>query len=300
MPLPDRIIRAYLPQQKLQLIFVSATELSRHGAEIQKAYPTAASLFAQTLTAGLLLGALQTGDARLNLQIECDGPIKGLFADAKRSGEVRGYIKNGQVDFPGLHGPFRANGALGRKGYVSVLRDINGEVYRGAVDLEAKEGAANEIADLLGRYFDQSEQVQTGIALTVRPQTDQPLGEVAGLLIQALPDGDREALVRAITALREGFFDRAELDTDRLPQLLSPLFGGEVPQIVDTLPAVYKCGCSRDRALRAIAAMGREEIADLWEKEGKAEATCEFCAIHYVIPGEELLGLIFPANQERN
>ena len=97
MPSPDRVIRAYLPEQKLQLIFVTATELSRYGAEIQKAYPTAASLFAQTLTAGLLLGALQTGDTRLNLQIECDGPIKGLFADARRSGEVRGYIKNGQV-----------------------------------------------------------------------------------------------------------------------------------------------------------------------------------------------------------
>src|SRR4051812_47334052 len=136
----DRVVRAYLPGSKLQLIYVQATDVARRGRELQKAYPTAAGLFAQTLTAGLLMGALQKGDARLNLQIECDGPVRGIFADAKPSGEVRGYIKNPQVDFPGRNGPFRANGALGRKGFVSVLRDIGGEVYRGAVDLETAQG----------------------------------------------------------------------------------------------------------------------------------------------------------------
>jgi len=291
----DRVLRAYLPESKLQLIFVLATDVARKGREIQKAYPTAAGLFAQTLTSGLLLGALQKGDARLNLQIECDGPVRGLFADAKPNGEVRGYIKNPQVDFPGRAGPFRAAGALGRKGYVSVLRDMNGEVYRGSVDLDTGRGDT-EIADLLHRYFHQSEQVETGIALTVRPHGEEPLGEVAGLLVQALPDGDREKLRGAIDRLRADWLDTASFELESLAEL----FEGERPVLIDQHPALYNCGCSRERALRAVTAMGREEIADLWEKEGKAEATCEFCGAHYVIPGEELLGLIFPANSERN
>ena len=295
----DRVVRAFLPESKLQLIFASATDVARRGRELQKAYPTAAGLFAQTLTSGLLLGALQKGDSRLNLQIECDGPVRGIFADAKPSGEVRGYIKNANVDFPGQHGPFRANGALGRKGYVSVLRDVAGEVYRGMVDLSVATGDT-EIAHLLHRYFEQSEQVPTGIALTVRPLDGEALGQVAGLLIQAMPDGDRQLLADASKRLHEGWFDGAALTDDALLQNLAPLFGGELPRFIDEHPAVYRCNCSRERALRAITAMGREEIADLWEKEGKAEATCEFCGAHYQLSGEELLGLIFPAPSERN
>lgn len=295
----DRIIRAFLPEGKLQIIFVDATSVAHRGRELQKALPTAASLFAQTLTAGLLLGALQKGDSRLNLQIECDGPVRGIFADARPSGEVRGYIKNGLVDYPGQPvGPFRARGALGRRGFVSVLRDVNGEVYRGMVDLESQGGDC-EIADLLHRYFDQSEQVETGIALSVSPRDGEPLGRVTGLLVQALPDGDRQRLRSAITDLRGGWLDRLGHGAEPLAALAA-LFAGEQPQLIDEHPALYRCTCSPERALRAITAMGREEIVDLWEKEGKAEATCEFCGQHYIITGEELLGLIFPGNTQRN
>jgi len=295
----DCIIRAFLPDKRLQLIWVSATEVARQGRSLQQARPGAAGLFAQTLTASLLLGALQRGDARLNLQIECDGPVRGLFADAKPTGEVRGYIKNTQVETVPVPGPFRARGALGRRGYVSVLRDVGGEIYRGAVDLDAAQGDT-EVADLIHRYFEQSEQVETGIALTVRPDGAEILGRVAGILIQALPDGDRGLLRAAIGRLRTGWLDEVPIVDGALPERLAELFEGEVIQPIDTHPALYRCGCSRERALRAVTAMGREEIADLWEKEGKAEATCEFCGAHYVIPGEELLGLIFPPDPEKN
>jgi molecular chaperone Hsp33 len=134
----------------------------------------------------------------------------------------------------------------------------------------------------------------------VQAAGEEKLGHVSGLLIQALPDGDRALLRSAIAQLRSGWLDRATFAPEALLAGMGPLFGGEVPVAIDEHPAVYHCPCSRERALRAITAMGREEIADLWEKEGKAEATCEFCGAHYVIPGEELLGLIFPANAERN
>ena len=45
---------------------------------------------------------------------------------------------------------------------------------------------------------------------------------------------------------------------------------------------------SRDRVKLALLAMGREELKDLLEKEGQAEATCQFCTTRYVIPGAEI------------
>jgi molecular chaperone Hsp33 len=41
--------------------------------------------------------------------------------------------------------------------------------------------------------------------------------------------------------------------------------------------------------------MGREDLTDLLEKEGKAEVTCQFCTTHYVIPAEEIREMLSDA-----
>ncbi len=295
--MPDRVTRGYLPQSKLQIVLVEATDLARYGQEIQGCSPAAAGLFAQTLTAGLLIGALQKGEAHLNIQIECDGPVRGLFADATPAGVVRGYVRNPQVDGPARVGPFAARGALGRRGYVSVLRDVNGDVYRGSVDLAPAEGS-QELPRLIERYFAHSEQVSTAVALSVIATPEAPLDRVVGLLVQPLPDGDREAFAGVAAHLHEGWLDH-RVPSEGLAWLHN-LCGDEVPTLVDEHPAIYRCGCSKERAVRALLAMGREEIIDLWEKEGRADAKCEFCGTQYVITGPELLDLVRPEGIERN
>ena len=50
----------------------------------------------------------------------------------------------------------------------------------------------------------------------------------------------------------------------------------------------YRCGCSPARARVAVSALGREGIADVLRKEGKASVTCEFCRREYVLGAGEL------------
>ena len=63
-------------------------------------------------------------------------------------------------------------------------------------------------------------------------------------------------------------------------------------EVMSRYPLRYACGCSKDRVKRALLAMGREELQDLLEKEGQAEATCQFCTTRYVIPGEEIRAML--------
>src|SRR5512140_2190085 len=123
-------------------------------------YPTSAHLFAQALAAGALLGALQKDRGRINLQLECDGPVRGLLVDADAAGNVRGYVRAPLVHFPGDPGS-GAHAALGGSGFLSVLReDGRGQPYRSAVEL-----AAFDLPEDPRRWFATSEQVVTAFDL---------------------------------------------------------------------------------------------------------------------------------------
>ena len=133
----------------------------------------------------------------MNLQLVCDGPLAGLFVDADTDGNVRGYVRRPSVHFPG--DPGRGARALGGSGFLSVVRQVgDGQHYRSAIELRAL-----DLADDLRRWFAASEQVATALDLAVVPSGDEPLGEVAGVLVQR-PDGDDAAIDAAGGRLAAG------------------------------------------------------------------------------------------------
>ena len=97
----DRLVRGLLPQRGLRAVFVRVTDTARVARMLHGLYPTAARLFAEALAGGLLLASLQKDRSRVNVQIECDGPVRGLFVDAHPDGNVRGYVRGPSVHFPG-------------------------------------------------------------------------------------------------------------------------------------------------------------------------------------------------------
>jgi len=184
----DRLCRGLVPHGGLRAVYARVGDIARMARVLHGLYPTAAQLFAEALAAGAVLGALQKHDGRVNLQLECDGPLAGLFVDADHAGNVRGYVRRPSVNFPG--DPVRgARAALGGSGFLSVLRDLGGQHYRSAVEL-----SAFDLAEDLRRWFRASEQVDTALDLAVVGRGGEPLAEVAALLVQKLPDGDPAAL----------------------------------------------------------------------------------------------------------
>jgi molecular chaperone Hsp33 len=290
----DELVTALLRESGLRVVVVTAGELAREGRRLQRAKGAAAALFSQALVGGLLVGALQKGRARIHLQIECDGPLRGVFVDANAEGHVRGYVKNPQVSWEGEAGAFRWRPALGNSGFLSVLRDLGGgEYYRSAVEL-----VHFDLGQDLQRYFKTSEQLETVLSLTALADAGEPLARVAGVLIQPLPEGDREALERLALRLEGEKGLRGALGgtpAPSAPALLRTLFPEADLEVMSRLPARYSCGCSRERVHRALLAMGRAELQDMLAKEGQAEVTCEFCSTQYLVTGDEIRGLLQPS-----
>jgi molecular chaperone Hsp33 len=279
----DRLVRGLLASSGLRAVHVRVTDTARIARVLHGLYPTAAHLFAEGLAAGLLVASLQKERSRVNLQLECDGPLRGLFVDADADGNVRGYVRAPQVHFPGLGPAAAARAALGGSGFVSVLRDLGeGNFYRGQVALDAL-----DVGRDVERYFLESEQVATALDVVVMPKADEPLGDVAAVLVQRLPDGDEAALERVRAALRGGAFrealGRGAGAQDALAAVVGPGF-----ELLADLEVAYRCGCSLDRARNAVSALGAAGIRDVLANEKEAVVTCEFCRERYVVGEAEL------------
>lgn len=266
--LPDGLVRGVLPEANLKWAVCLTSALNAEAARLHGLAAGSAAMLGEALNAAVLLAALQKGNARINLQLECDGPLRGAFVDASADGEVRGYVKE-----PQLHG---TAAVLGRSGFLSVLRDLGrGEHYRSSVELSAMDLSAD-----LERYFTASDQVPTRVAVA-------PTG---GVLLQCLPGADPAELLRVGERLGErlrGALSRAS------PSLAAKaVFGDEPFDVLASYPLSWKCSCSKERVMRALTTMGPEELTDMIEKDGKASAKCQFCGRGYEISAEELRGLL--------
>lgn len=278
----DRLCRGLIPARGLRVAFVRVGDTARMSRVLHGLYPTSAFLFAQALAAGSLLGALLKEKGRVNLQLECDGPVGGLLVDADPDGNVRGYVRRPAVNFPG--DPARgARAALGGSGFLSVLRDLGGgQHYRSAVSLEAF-----DLAEDLRRWFAASEQVGTAFDVAVVPRDGEPLGEVAGLLLQRLPDGDATAVQEARARIAEGELRRAVASGTSAQDAIRAVVGDGLDLLAD-VEVAYRCGCSHERARIAVSALGADGVAEVLANEREAVITCEFCRTRYVVSEPEL------------
>jgi molecular chaperone Hsp33 len=295
----DEVVRVHLKRPDLMVVGVLCSQTARRAREIHGCLPTSAGLLAEGLASAFGIAGLLAGQARVNLQITCDGPLRGLFVDADAQGRGRGYVKNPQVNFLTAQGDldsaspgalctspdeaFDASGALGREGTLSVIRELKaGEFYRGSVSLEEF-----DLARDLERYYRESEQIATAVRLHER------LGQVDALFVQAMPGADAQTVERAGASMQI-LGSKGPPHPSRAFDLVRPLleqFGGESDLLAE-YPLEYVCGCSAEKVFRAVVAMGRSEIEDMLAKDGRAGATCAFCHTKYEVSGDELRSMI--------
>ena len=66
------------------------------------------------------------------------------------------------------------------------------------------------------------------------------------------------------------------------------ILGKEQIKFLEKIPVSFTCTCSKERFGNAIISLGAEEIQDMIETDGQAEAHCHFCNEKYIYAKEEL------------
>ncbi len=253
--------------------------------------PVATALGELLLLASVLSSMLKFSGV-FTLQVKGDGAVSIMVADITSEGDLRGYAGFDADKLAALEAArsgdaerFSVSELLG-KGYLAFTVDQRADTdrYQGIVELDGE-----SLADCLLHYFRQSEQIQTGLLVSVG-RDGEGHWRGGGLGLQHLPDeakasGQNEDLReedwRRSMILQASCTETELLDVS-LPanDLLFRLFHEEGVRVFERRAIAFGCRCSSSRLEAVLAQMPREEVETL-KVDGVVVATCEFCSTDY-------------------
>lgn len=141
------------------------------------------------IASGLMASSVK-GNDRIQLNVECGGPIGGITTEAWACGAVRGYLKNNPIK---LDKPLESRdlSMLFGPGFISVSRILEGSKtpFTGQIMMEY-----GDLAKDLALYYHESEQTPTMFSLGIHFDSIGRVIGAGGLFIQAMPGCKQEIL----------------------------------------------------------------------------------------------------------
>lgn len=285
----DYLVKALAFNGEIRAMAVRTTDTVTEAQERHDTWRAATAALGRTLTGSLLLGAMHKNEEKLTVKIQGDGPLGAVVVDADSKGNVKGYVKNPEVNLaPNALGKIDVRGAVGANGTFSVVKDLGlKEPITGQVPI-----VSGEIAEDFTHYLANSEQVPSAVGLSVlvdKDSEDDCVKAAGGFMIQVMPGASEETLVEIEKRLAEIPQVSNLLDAGETPEkILERLLGKENVEILETMPVQYYCDCSKERFASAIITLGETELTQMIEEDEGAEAVCHFCGEKYQYSAAEL------------
>lgn len=289
--LNDGLYHISLMGGQARAILIESTNLVQRAKDIHHLSRTATAALGRTLTMAAIMGSMLKNDSdSITAQIKGGGPIGTILAVAHGDCSVKGYVGNPDVELPRVGKKLPVGPAVGKDGKLTVIKDLYlKEPYVGQVNL-----VSGEIAEDFAMYFTASEQTPSLVSLGVLV-SDEKVESAGGLLIQMLP-GASEAAIASIENSAGMFMDisgtmREYHLKDAVQQLLLHL----EPEVLQERTPQYRCDCSRERIERMLVTLGRDELADMIEKQHGAQVDCHFCNRRYEFSEDDLKTILAAA-----
>ena len=246
--------------------------------------PIETYVLGQGFIAAALLSSTVKGNDRVQLDIECGGPIKGMALEAWASGAVRGYLANNPIplekpidslDTSLLYGP----------GFLKITKLLEGSrtPFSGQVML----GHGNLAKDL-ALYFQESEQTPSLFYLSIKFDRSGRVWGAGGLFIQVLPGCSDETLEKLQEhsmklrnlgeALSEGMTASEYVETE---------FASFKPEHIAHIPTGFSCPCSKQSFANYLKSLPDAEKKDILNGEFPLVLKCFNCSSDYLFTKEE-------------
>lgn len=291
METKDYIVRGIAANGGIRCFAITSRNIVEEARRRHNTSPVITAALGRLLSGGAMMGAMMKNPSDLlTLQIQCNGPVKGLTVTADASGHVKGYANVPQVHIGARpDGKLNVGGALDL-GVLTVIKDIGlKEPYAGQVQL-----VSGEIAEDLTYYFATSEQTPSSVALGVLMNKNNTVNCAGGYIIQLMPDVEDEVIDRLETVLKETESVTTLLSKGYTPEtMLHKMldeFGLELGE--EKMPASFSCNCSKERMEKALVSLGSREIQNIIDDGEKIEMKCHFCNSSYEFEVEELQNLL--------
>lgn len=245
-------------------------------------------LLGELMAATCLLTATLKFEGDITVQLQGDGPVGYMSVNGNNKQQLRGVAKvvaaeeaNDAHSLPAL---------LGKGNMIITVKPNQGEAYQGVVALDKP-----TLAQCFSHYFEVSAQIPTQVWLF----SDDEKQQVAGSLVQLLPDGDGgvdnkdqqhkdyEHIAQLTNTIKAD-----EIFSLEAQALLYRLYHQEKVSLFEPQAVTYRCGCSSNKCLAAIAQIKASEIEQILAEQGKISITCDYCLTTYDFFTEQLKSFI--------
>ena len=240
------------------------------------------------VAAGLMASSVK-GNDRIQLNIECGGPIGGIYVESWACGAVRGFIKNNPIpldkpiegkDISLLYGP----------GFLSVTKLLEGNrtPFTGQVMMQY-----GDIAKDLALYYNESEQTPTLFSLGLHFDSAGRLMGAGGLFIQAMPGCSDEVLsqLQDLSAKLPSL-GKAISEGKCISDYISENFSRFGVQMLASEPLGFSCPCTRDHFSTFLGRLPEDEKDGIID-DGKfpLELECLNCGTKYSFTKDEVMDI---------
>lgn len=270
----------------VRIYALCTTNLVQEAATRHHTSHLASAALGRAMNGALLLAATMKDNERIALRLKGDGPIGEVVADAEGT-HVRGYVGDPDVFLSLKNGKLDVGGAIGA-GNIIVTRYLqNAEPFTGYAEL-----VDGEIASDLTNYLYTSEQTPSSVALGVLVNKEGQVIASGGYFIQAMPGCAEETLAQLEENISLTPYVTQLLELGYTPEkMIKTIARGLDVTIQESIELSYKCRCSREKILGALATLGQEDISAMSQDE-ETEVHCQFCNETYKFSGEEIARLL--------
>lgn len=281
----DRLIKGITNDGFFKISVVKTTDVVKMAKEDHGLSMLNTVILGRALTGSLLLASELKGEERIRIQVQGNGPIGMLIAEANAVGETRGYVQNPLVELD-----YSENTQIGKGLGIGVLT-FSKTLYNEAHPITGTVELINgNVTEDLAYYLFQSEQIPSAISLDVGIDENGDVTHAGGILIQALPGAPEKSIdllqenLKNLVPLSDQFASQAYID-DLLEKVTYPFESKELSRF----PVHFFCRCTRDRFVDAINMLTLDDL-DMMKTEDQ-ELVCHYCSKKYTIPAKEIAAI---------
>lgn len=282
-------IKKYLAcEGRVNIICAETTQLVEEARKIHDLSPVATAALGRLLTIGSIMGSnLKDADESITLQIKANGELGKITCITYGTSNVKGYVENPVVDLPlKQNGKLDVGTAVGKEGFLYVIKDIGlKEPYIGITPL-----VSGEIAEDFTKYYAESEQKPSVIALGVLVDSEG-VKKAGGYFITLMPDATDADIAQIEKAVSNSDSISKMLEKNMTLQQIAETVTGDdnLMVMLKQINPQYECNCNKDRFLKGLATLKKEELEEIFDRQETIETTCEFCNKKYEFRKEEVL-----------
>ena len=267
-----------LADESVRLSCVSATEMlnqmkANHRLGFLESY-----ILGQGYIAGALLSSEVKGNDRIQLSVECGGPVKGMDIEAWACGAVRGYLRQNPIVLEKPLDSLDTNLLFG-PGFLSITKLLEGSKtpFTGQIMMEY-----GSLAEDLALYYQQSEQTPSLFYISIHFDKQGRIWGAGGIFIQALP-GCRDDVLARLQECASGLpkLGKAISEGMDVKDYILREFEGFTPKHLEHSPIGCSCPCSKKHYEKYLASLPESEKKDILNGDFPLRLECLNCGTEY-------------------